>query len=1022
MNNNEMIINENEDEDISDSSSKEVKDKIIYDDKENKLEENEREFDLNNECELNISTNSIISLEKQIDPNFSPNEIISIKQFRTLLGILGHKSNNFIVERLYQALIRISSKKYQHTSSNLYKKDFSNFLSIINNSKIHHEIYYLFFDISNKGYIAKNDFINVISNMCETICEFTNKNPSIYKENISNLYDYLLQINMKANEGGDNNQQWISKSRFIKLIESGAINFYDIMNIKNFGNNISITPNQYGALKNIMYSIKSMRKKVIQKENIESNLSLLTDNYLDNIGIFKDEYKEMKNKNELINNSFSLNNTSSFFEKSKINLNNSEQFNLNLNNISKNISFNQQNFMNNLNSNINKKSSKSLYFYNQRKDLDNNRLNNILENINKNDNLSNSVIDSPRIIANKLKSPQERILANNKDIDNNPDNDNDDVKDISLNSFNLEEENEKDEELNYKFLTEENEDVCEMDNKSIKDIQNIKKKKTNVLNNNNIKENPLNNNRKKNFFFLKPFKNKNDKELEKELKKNNIDINNTLILLKKDNFLSYIETLENCIYKEINDIKSSNDMPNLIKNIQTSKILNKPLKEKEIFEKEKSFDYTLNNNNMEIMLAITMGIEKCISANGDYELQDKNYINNLVQTDESFKTTRKRKNTIFLKNIKIEKKNSELYEAISNYPFKKNNFIFNEINTFNYYLYTLDKKDENSININKIEISEYAPKIFCNIRYNFGDITNKNFLHSFNIESLISNIFLANIYNLNELLTINKDNFPEFIMFSSDSKYIIKCITQNEFDNLQKILPNYYEHLINCMIRNLKKNNLECQRSSTMVSTYSSSGFNQMNNNIESRCTLLDIIYGIYSVILFDKKNYFIIKKNIFYSHNNLLITKKYDLKGSSIDRSTSTSKNKISDVYKDLDYLDFKQKISLSTKISNYLSEILEKDTLFLSENNIINYSFYIGIAEIPESYYNDENEEGILSLDKNNLYYFGISDIFTDYNTGKKMEHILKKITKGSGISAVPPIEYKTRFDNFIKLCLKS
>ena len=112
-----------------------------------------------------------------------------------------------------------------------------------------------------------------------------------------------------------------------------------------------------------------------------------------------------------------------------------------------------------------------------------------------------------------------------------------------------------------------------------------------------------------------------------------------------------------------------------------------------------------------------------------------------------------------------------------------------------------------------------------------------------------------------------------------------------------------------------------------------------------------------------------------------------------------------------------------MSTKISSYLSEILEKDTLFLSKNNIINYSFYIGIADIKEaeSFENEENEEGILSLDKNNMYYFGISDIFMEYNTGKKVEHIFKKITKGSGISAVPPDEYKNRFDNFIKLCLK-
>ena len=100
-----------------------------------------------------------------------------------------------------------------------------------------------------------------------------------------------------------------------------------------------------------------MRKKVIQKENIESNLSLIIDNYLDNIYLFKDEYKEMQTQNELVNDSFSLYNKSSFFDKSKINLNNYEQFNLNLNNITKNIALNQKNFMNNLNLNIDRRST-----------------------------------------------------------------------------------------------------------------------------------------------------------------------------------------------------------------------------------------------------------------------------------------------------------------------------------------------------------------------------------------------------------------------------------------------------------------------------------------------------------------------------------------------------------------------------------------------------------------------------------------------------------------------------------------
>lgn len=1022
MNNNDMVINEKEEESYT---TEENDENNVNTEKESNLEESEKEINLN-ECQLNISTNSDISSEKQVDNDNSSKEIITITQFRNLLGILGHKSTNFIIERLYQALIKITSKKKEQLSPNLTNNQFLNYLSIINGTKVHHEIFYLFFDISNKGYVSKNDFINVVNNMCETICEFNHKNPLIYKESIANLYDHLLQINMRAVGCGDNNQQWISKSSFMRLIENDAINFYEIMNTKNFENKITITQDQYRVIKDIMYSIKAMRKKITQKQNIETKLSIITDNYLDNINSIKDEYKEIQIQNEINNNSLSLGNNSSLIDKQMINESISEIFNYSKNknnqdnnNILKNFTFNKSN---NLNKMRNLKADRNFKLNNKANSFKN--LNNSCETLFQNfkpkskfdNNDSNSFISSPKMILyNKIKSPQER-MNNDKNLNNGLENE--DIDEISLNSINSgDEDNEKDEEINYELLEEENEDsVCEMDNNSIKMIQNIKKSKKN-LTKYNARENPLNKNRKKNFFFLKPFQIKNDKELQKELKNNNIDINDTLILLKKENFLSYLNTLEECFFKEVNDINKSSNISNLVKETQTSIILNKPLKEKEIYQKEISFNKSLNNINMELMVAIIVGVQKCIHSLGDYELIDKNVINLFLLSEETHKTSRKRKNTLFP--LKVEKKDSDLQETLSNYPFKKNDYIFEETHTFHYSFYGVDKKKENNINLNKIEITEYAPLIFCNIRYNLGETTNKEYLLSFNIESLISNILFGMINNLSELITINKDNFPEFIMFSSDTKYIIKCITQTEFEVLHKILPNYYDHLIKCIIKNLQKNNSEC-RSSTIVSTFSSSGFNQINNNIESKCTLLDIIYGIYSINFFNKKLYFIIKKNIFYSYKNLLINKKYDLKGSSIDRK---SKARLSDVFKDLDFLKSEQKLNLSPKISSYLSEILEKDTLFLSKNNIINYSFYIGIADIKEaeSFENEENEEGILSLDKNNMYYFGISDIFMEYNTGKKVEHIFKKITKGSGISVVPPDEYKNRFDNFIKLCLK-
>ena len=109
MNNNDEVINEKEEKS---SITNEEKENSENNEKYNSIDGNEKEFDLS-DCQLNSSINSGISLEKQVDFDISSTEIISIKQFRNMLGILGHKSNNYIIERLYQTLIRITSEKYE---------------------------------------------------------------------------------------------------------------------------------------------------------------------------------------------------------------------------------------------------------------------------------------------------------------------------------------------------------------------------------------------------------------------------------------------------------------------------------------------------------------------------------------------------------------------------------------------------------------------------------------------------------------------------------------------------------------------------------------------------------------------------------------------------------------------------------------------------------------------------------------------------------------------------------------------
>ena len=506
---------------------------------------------------------------------------------------------------------------------------------------------------------------------------------------------------------------------------------------------ININNNKILLNKDISYLIKALRNNIKQKEDIETNLTIATDNYLDNIDSINEDYKQQND------NSINLSNISSFID----------------NNNNKNVNLGNQinRFDNYTNSYINKS------FVGSSNQKNENFTINTFNTINTN---KSSFLISPKIISDmKIKSPQE--IYNNDD---------DEIEEI-----NSSESNTDDNDINIDFLSEEkNNNVNELNNNNIKDAENIKKNKMKTAK--NLEKN------KKNFYFLKPFRPKGEnKLLENELKKNNIDINDALILLKKNNFLEYLFSLEN--YFEQIKLNSSNNINiNKKDNISNIITLNKPLKEKENFDKEKNFDKTLNNFNLELILAITLGIEKCISSLDNYDLQDKSLITNILnqKNDNNEKTTKQKKISIFHSktiekfsiDFKDSNKNSSLDEFIYNYPFKKNKFIFEQTNTFSYSFYSLDKKDENdkSINAIKATITEYAPEIFCNIRYNLSGITNKNFLKSFNIENIISNIFLGNINNLSELLNINNEKYPEFIMFSPDTKYIVKCISENEFN------------------------------------------------------------------------------------------------------------------------------------------------------------------------------------------------------------------------------------------------
>ena len=99
------------------------------------------------------------------------------------------------------------------------------------------------------------------------------------------------------------------------------------------------------------------------------------------------------------------------------------------------------------------------------------------------------------------------------------------------------------------------------------------------------------------------------------------------------------------------------------------------------------------------------------------------------------------------------------------------------------------------------------------------------------------------------------------------------------------------------------------------------------------------------------------------------------------------------------------------------YKQEQLEKEQFFLSTKKSKENSFISNDVRKPfyEQYYG-----GIQSEENDKVYFFGIIDIFTNYGATKKMEYIVKSVSQGTGISCKPPDEYSRRFVHFVETIL--
>ena len=287
-------------------------------------------------------------------------------------------------------------------------------------------------------------------------------------------------------------------------------------------------------------------------------------------------------------------------------------------------------------------------------------------------------------------------------------------------------------------------------------------------------------------------------------------------------------------------------------------------------------------------------------------------------------------------------------------------------------------------------ITEYFPDKFDELRKDDG-ITDDIMIKSF---SPIKN--KSAIDKMGE----SKGKSGSFFFYSHNRKFIIKTITNEEKETMDKILLDYYRYI--------KSHNT----------------------------TLITKIYGIYTIVIKNASSVNVILMQNLFGCSPIHIQRMFDLKGSSVQRKTkNVQKWRKDQVLKDMDYQWLTQ---VERKLINFnlenIQEIkknMENDISFYKRLSLMDYSLLFIIIDYPNKIdpdykqivelLDDPKYKGhIYESDKKEfIYIIGIIDYLQKYNFRKKMETFFKGIYFGKEknmISCVEPNYYGERFRNFM------
>lgn len=195
-------------------------------------------------------------------------------------------------------------------------------------------------------------------------------------------------------------------------------------------------------------------------------------------------------------------------------------------------------------------------------------------------------------------------------------------------------------------------------------------------------------------------------------------------------------------------------------------------------------------------------------------------------------------------------------------------------------------------------------------------IKNEEYLKSLGPENFLGNLILTKHRSLREMCSSGKSG--SFFYYSYDNKYVLKTISNAEFEFFKAILEDYYFYILT-------------------------------NDQ-----TFLQRFYGLHTLKFNELTMNFVIMNNVF--NTNVKINYKYDLKGSSysrLSRQPDDLEYKHFDFnipMKDLDFENRKETFNITYKEYQTIMSQIETDANFLCSKNINDYSLLIGVHDLSK------------------------------------------------------------------------